>query len=65
MPKVKEPQEEKLKIEDLKDPVAKLNALLQDPQYGLTTWWEFFNERTLEVYNLLKRGLMESGVIKE
>jgi hypothetical protein len=43
----------KLTLDDLKEPVAKLHALLQDPQPGLMTWWGFFMERVSEVSGLL------------
>jgi len=29
-------------MEELKDHVAKLNSLLQDPHPGLSTWCEFY-----------------------
>lgn len=32
-------------FDELKDCVAKLHSLLQDPQPGLMTWHEFVNER--------------------
>jgi hypothetical protein len=56
--------DDKIMPEDLKDPVSKLHSLLQDPQYGLFTWWEFLDERMLEVHGLLDRALRKSGVIK-
>jgi hypothetical protein len=52
---------EKLTIDDLKEPVAKLHALLQDPQPGLMTWWDFFLMRVKEVSGLLNRVIEAPG----
>ena len=56
--------EDMIKPEDLKEPVRKLLSLLDDPQPGMFTWWEFLDERMLEVYGLLDHALKKSGVVK-
>jgi hypothetical protein len=56
--------DEKITPEDLKEPVRKLLSLLDDPQPGMFTWWEFLNDRMIEVHGLLDRALKKSGIIK-
>ena len=56
--------EDMIKPEDLKEPVSKLLSLLNDPQPGMFTWWEFLNDRMIEVHGLLDRALKKSGIIK-
>jgi hypothetical protein len=56
--------EDNIAPDDLKEPVAKLLSLLEDPHPGLSTWWEFLDLRIVEVHGLLDRALKKSGVVK-
>ena len=56
--------EDNIAPKDLKEPVAKLLSLLEDPQYGMSTGWEFLDLRMVEVHGLLDRALKKSGVVK-
>ena len=47
--------EDMITPEDLREPTRKLLSLLDDPQPGIFTWWEFLNDRMIEVHGLLDR----------